>query len=66
MKPILTQNAHYVRITELEKQRDCLVDALTALLSAVHAVDAVSDYGLELQPSIYQAMQAIENTEVRI
>lgn len=66
MRPMLTQNSHYLRITELEKQRDDLVDALKAMLIAVSAVDAVADYGLELMPSIYQATRAIENTEVKI
>ena len=66
MKPILTQNAHYVRITELEKQRDDLVNALTAMLTAIKAVDAVADYGPELMPAIYQATRAIENTEVKV
>lgn len=41
-----------------------LLCALKALLRDVKKVDAVGDYGLELQPAIYQAQRAIEQAEL--
>lgn len=51
-------------------QRKRLIDAAPELLAAlkvllrdIKMVDALADYGLELQPAIYQANQAIERAE---